>query len=76
VAPLGGASVAVRWAVSAGPEFDARFAAGPPSLVQAQRLTVRGDVAFGADVVVRGEVTVEQRGDEQRRIDDGTVLEG
>jgi UTP--glucose-1-phosphate uridylyltransferase len=57
-------------------DFDARFAAGPPSLVQAQRLTVRGDVAFGADVVVRGEVTVEHRGDGQRRVDDGTVLEG
>ena len=37
-------------------DFDARFAAGAPSLVRAQRLTVRGDVAFGADVVVRGEV--------------------
>jgi UTP--glucose-1-phosphate uridylyltransferase len=57
-------------------DFDARFAAGPPSLVQARRLTVRGDVSFGADVVVRGEVTVEHRGDEQRRIEDGTVLEG
>ena len=57
-------------------DFDARFAAGPPSLVQAQRLTVRGDVAFGAGVVVRGEVTVEHRGDEQRHIDDGSVLEG
>ncbi|MDQ3721542.1 MAG: UTP--glucose-1-phosphate uridylyltransferase [Actinomycetota bacterium] len=57
-------------------DFDARFAAGPPSLVQAQGLTVRGDVAFGADVVVRGEVTVEHAGDGQRRIGDGTVLEG
>ena len=57
-------------------DFDARFADGPPSLVQAQRLAVRGDVAFGADVVVRGAVTVEHRGDGQRRIDDGTVLEG
>jgi len=57
-------------------DFDARFVAGPPSLVQAQRLTVRGDVTFGADVVVRGAVTVEQRGDGQRRIENGTVLEG
>ena len=56
-------------------DFEARFPSGPPSLVQAQRLTVRGDVAFGADVVVRGEVTVEHDGDGQRRIDDGTVLE-
>jgi UTP--glucose-1-phosphate uridylyltransferase len=57
-------------------DFDARFPAGPPSLVQAQRLTVRGDVAFGADVVVRGEVTVEHRGDGQRVVEDGSVLEG
>ena len=41
-------------------DFDARFPAGAPSLVGCERLTVRGDVAFGAGVVVRGEVTVEQ----------------
>jgi UTP--glucose-1-phosphate uridylyltransferase len=57
-------------------DFDTRFPAGPPSLVDARRLTVRGDVAFGAGVVVRGEVTVEHRGDGPRRIEDGTVLEG
>jgi UTP--glucose-1-phosphate uridylyltransferase len=57
-------------------DFEARFAAGPPSLVQAQRLTVRGDVAFGADVVVRGAVTIEHDGGEQRRIADGALLEG
>ncbi|MBW3653315.1 MAG: UTP--glucose-1-phosphate uridylyltransferase [Actinobacteria bacterium] len=56
-------------------DFEARFAAGPPSLVQAERLTVRGDVCFGADVVVRGAVTVEHDGDGQRRIEDGTLLE-
>jgi UTP--glucose-1-phosphate uridylyltransferase len=57
-------------------DFEARFAAGPPSLVQAERLTVRGDVAFGADVVVRGAVTIEHDGDGQRRIEDGALLEG
>ncbi|HWC26335.1 MAG TPA: UTP--glucose-1-phosphate uridylyltransferase [Solirubrobacteraceae bacterium] len=56
-------------------DFDARFAAGPPSLVEAERLTVRGDVAFGAGVVVRGAVTVEHDGDGQRRIEDGALLE-
>ena len=56
-------------------DFDARFAHGPPSLVQAERLTVRGDVAFGAGVVVRGAATVEHDGDGQRRIADGAVLE-
>ncbi|MBW3608823.1 MAG: UTP--glucose-1-phosphate uridylyltransferase [Actinobacteria bacterium] len=57
-------------------DLEERFPAGPPSLVGAQRLTVRGDIAFGAGVVVRGEVSVEHSGAGQRRIDDGTVLEG
>jgi UTP--glucose-1-phosphate uridylyltransferase len=57
-------------------DFDARFPAGPPSLVDCSRLRVRGDVMFGEGVIVRGSVTVEQDGDEQLRIDDGTVLEG
>jgi UTP--glucose-1-phosphate uridylyltransferase len=57
-------------------DFEARFAEGAPSLVRAQRFTVRGDVVFGAGVVVRGEVTVEHEGEGQRRIDDGAVLEG
>ena len=35
-------------------DFDARFPSGPPSLVGAERLTVEGDVTFGADVVVAG----------------------
>jgi UTP--glucose-1-phosphate uridylyltransferase len=56
-------------------DFEARFAAGPPSLVAAERLTVCGDVAFGADVVVRGAVTIEHDGDDQRRIEDGALLE-
>ena len=57
-------------------DFDERFAAGPPSLVACDRITVEGDVEFGADVVVRGTVTVRQEGDGRTRVDDGTVLEG
>jgi len=57
-------------------DFEARFASGAPSLVECERLTVEGDVLFGADVVVRGAVTVEHDGDGQLRIEDGTVLEG
>jgi len=57
-------------------DFDTRFPAGPPSLVACDRLTVVGDVAFGRDVVVRGSVEVEHRGDGQLRIADGAVLEG
>jgi len=56
-------------------DFEARFPAGPPSLVQAERLTVRGDVVFGANVVVRGAAAVEHDGDGQRTVEDGAVLE-
>jgi UTP--glucose-1-phosphate uridylyltransferase len=56
-------------------DFEKRFPCGPPSLVQAERLTVRGDVVFGANVVVRGDVAVEHDGDGQRTVQDGTVLE-
>jgi UTP--glucose-1-phosphate uridylyltransferase len=57
-------------------DFEARFPSGPPSLVECERLTVEGDVLFGADVRVRGSATVEQRGGDQLRIDDGATLGG
>ena len=57
-------------------DFDARFPAGAPSLVECERISVEGDVTFGRDVVVRGAVSVSANGDGRRRIDDGAVLEG
>jgi UTP--glucose-1-phosphate uridylyltransferase len=57
-------------------DFDARFPAGAPSLLDCERLAVRGDVRFGSDVVVRGDVSIEHDGDEQRLLADGTLLEG
>src|SRR3954464_4802649 len=57
-------------------DFEARFRSGAPSLVGCDRLTVKGDVEFGADVVVRGAVTIEHDGDGRLRIEDGTILEG
>jgi UTP--glucose-1-phosphate uridylyltransferase len=57
-------------------DFDARFAAGAPSLVACESLTVRGDVAFGAGVVVHGAVVIEHGGEDQLRIEDGAALEG
>ncbi len=53
-------------------DFEPRFPDGPPSLVDAERLAVEGDVTFGRDVKVRGEVKVVG----PRRIPDGEVLEG
>jgi UTP--glucose-1-phosphate uridylyltransferase len=57
-------------------DFDERFAAGAPSLVDCESLAVRGDVAFGAGVVVRGAVAIEHDGAQQLRIEDGATLEG
>jgi UTP--glucose-1-phosphate uridylyltransferase len=55
-------------------EFESRFEAGPPSLRDAERLVVQGDVTFGRGVVVRG--SVELVADEPLRIEDGAVLSG
>jgi UTP--glucose-1-phosphate uridylyltransferase len=51
-------------------DFDARFPAGPPSLRECERLRVQGDVSFGRDVVVRGDVRLQG----PARVEDGTVL--
>jgi UTP--glucose-1-phosphate uridylyltransferase len=56
-------------------DFEPRFAAGAPSLRACDRLVVRGDVTFGAEVVVRGDVEIEAHGGPVR-LADGTVLEG
>jgi UTP--glucose-1-phosphate uridylyltransferase len=53
-------------------DFDDRFPHGPPSLRECRRLTVEGDVSFGRDVAVKGEVRLEG----PREIEDGAVLEG
>ena len=57
-------------------DFGARFAQGAPSLVAAERLTVKGDVSFGAAVKVSGAVTIEAGPGEQLRIEDGATLSG
>ena len=57
-------------------DFDARFPAGPPSLVECDRFVVEGDVTFGAGVVVRGDVEIEAPAGETLRIPDGAVLTG
>ena len=50
-----------------------RFADGVPSLREAERLVVRGDWEFGADVAVVGEVEVGEDGS-SGRIEPGTRL--
>ena len=54
-------------------DFDARFPAGPPSMVRATSLVVRGDWTFGDGVTVVGDVEL---GSEGGRIPDGETLGG
>jgi UTP--glucose-1-phosphate uridylyltransferase len=57
-------------------DLQQRFPYGAPSLVRCRRFAVRGDVQFGADVAVEGDVTVQHAGPGQRRIAPGTRLIG
>ncbi len=50
--------------------FEARFPQGVPSLLACERLTVTGDVTFGAGVVVHGRVEITG----PRTIRDGEIL--
>ena len=52
-------------------DFDARFPAGPPSLLEATSLVVRGDWTFGAGVRVVG---AAELGPEGGTVPDGTAL--
>jgi UTP--glucose-1-phosphate uridylyltransferase len=54
------------------PGFEQRFPAGPPSLRRGTRLRVDGDVTFGADIVVEGDVHLTG----PRHVKDGEVLRG
>ncbi|WP_250008245.1 UTP--glucose-1-phosphate uridylyltransferase [Actinoplanes sp. M2I2] len=54
------------------PDFERHFPAGPPSLRGAARLRVDGDVTFGANVVVEGDVHLSG----PRNVADGEVLRG
>ena len=57
-------------------EFDGRFPQGPPSLIDCERLRIRGDVAFGKDVVLRGNVEIENPAGGQIVVPDGAELQG
>jgi UTP--glucose-1-phosphate uridylyltransferase len=54
-------------------QFERHFPEGAPSLRDAERLVVRGDVTFGAGIVVRGEVQLES--DEPLELAPGTTLD-
>ena len=56
-------------------DLELRFPHGAPSLVEAKRLKVRGDVRFGRGVVVSGDVTIEHAGPSPLVLQDGLHLQ-
>ncbi len=56
-------------------QMEARFPYGPPSLIECERLTVKGDVRFGRGVVCRGVVEVVNEEPEQMIIEGVTLSE-
>lgn len=57
-------------------EMEKRFPYGPPSLLECTRLTVEGDIRFGKNVVLKGDVDLENDSERQREIPDSSVIEG
>lgn len=57
-------------------EFRERFPGGMPSLIACDRLSVRGDVRFGAGVAIEGSVSVVNERPEPGSVPAGTRLAG
>lgn len=56
--------------------FEARFPKGAPSLIKCDRLTVKGDILFGAGVVCEGEVQLTNGSKAQQAVPDKARLSG
>jgi len=57
-------------------EFGKRFPYGPPSLLNCESLTVRGDVIFGNHIVLKGNVVIQNSGGMPVAIPDESIIEG
>ncbi|MDX2502171.1 MAG: UTP--glucose-1-phosphate uridylyltransferase, partial [Deltaproteobacteria bacterium] len=56
-------------------DLDRRFAAGAPSLVECDELTIEGDVRFGKTVTIKSSVSIKNRKESQAVIKAGTVID-
>ncbi len=57
-------------------QFEDRFPWGPPSLIECASLKVKGDVLFEDQLVCRGQVEVINNSDNQKKVVQGSTLEG
>lgn len=55
------------------PDFSARFPHGAPSLTHCETLTVKGDILFGENVIIKGNATLTNSGSTQRVIANQTI---
>jgi len=51
------------------------FPHGAPSLIECKSLTIEGDILFGKDITLRGEVTLKNNSGSQVIIPDGSIIE-
>ena len=56
-------------------DLDQRFAAGAPSLVECDELTIEGDVRFEENVTIKGSVKIKNRHKSQAVINAGTIID-
>ena len=56
--------------------LQSRFPFSAPSLVNCESLSIRGDVQFGRDVVIRGAVSITNTGTHQATIKDNAEISG
>jgi UTP--glucose-1-phosphate uridylyltransferase len=56
-------------------DFDSRFASGVPSLIDCESLSIEGDVAFEAGVVIRGRVVIKNFQQTQMIVRSGTIID-
>ncbi len=57
-------------------DMEARFPNSAPSLIDCAALTVKGDVKFGENVILKGKVRLVNSSDRQQLIEAGAVIEG
>jgi UTP--glucose-1-phosphate uridylyltransferase len=55
--------------------FNERFSGGVPSLIDCESLSIKGDVRFESDVVVKGRVVIQNNGKTQAVIRKGSAVE-
>jgi len=57
-------------------QMEAKFAQGVPSLIDCQRLEIKGNFKFGKNIVMKGSVKLINNSNKQISIKDNTVIEG